>query len=69
MDNGQFLQELGRRIRVVRKPQGITLDRLSELTGIARDNLSHIEYRGKNAHILTLKAIADCLGVDGKELL
>ena len=69
MEDGIFLKELGSKIRATRKARNLTLTHVSEATKIDRCNLTHLELRGKNAHILTIKAIADCLGVPMEELL
>jgi len=69
MRNDIFLIEMGKKIRERRKAQKISLQKLSEVTGIDLSNLSFLERGQRNCHILSLKSIADCLNLNIKELL
>lgn len=69
MKNNLFLIEVGNRIKTIRKKKGITVTAIFNITGIARDNLHRIESSKKNFHILTIKSIAEAIGVDLKELI
>ena len=69
MTNDIFLKEMGRNVKAARKAQKISLERMGELTGINMSNLSFLESGRRNAHILTLKSIADVLTIDVKEFL
>jgi transcriptional regulator with XRE-family HTH domain len=69
MRNDLFLIEVGNRIKTIRKKKGITVTAIFNITGIARDNLHRIESGKKNFHILTIKSIAEAMGLDVKELL
>lgn len=69
MSNQEFLIQLGSKIRAARKEKGITLQELCEATEIARDNLSLVERGKRNPHIISLKIIAEKLGVDIKDLV
>jgi len=69
MDNNKFLIEMGNKIRAARKAKNITLQEMSVATNIARDNLSIVERGLRNCHILSLKSMADVLGMDVKDFL
>jgi len=69
MKEAQYLTKVGKRIRAIRQSKNISIEKMHEITGIAASNLSHIEFRGKNMHLLTLKQIADVLGCDVKDFL
>ncbi len=69
MSNDIFLIEMGQKIRIARKAKGMTLDTMTGLTNVARDNLSIVERGKRNCHILSLKSIADVLGMDIKDFL
>lgn len=69
MENGLYLKELGANIRALRKARKMSLKELSEATKINRVSLTHLELGYKNSHILTLKVIAESLGVDVRVLL
>jgi len=69
MENDKFLIEMGLKIRTARKSKKVTLDTMSELTKLAKDNLSILERGRRNCHILSLKSIADVLGMDVKDFL
>ena len=69
MSNGQFLKEMGSKIKAARKAQKISLPQMSKLCKTDMSNLWFIEEGRRNTHILTLKAIADALGIDVKEFI
>ena len=60
---------IGKRIRGARKAQGLTQERLAELSGIEPSNISHIERAATKLSLPTLVAIANSLGVTTDELL
>ncbi len=68
-NNGQFLKSLGRKVKLARVSKGMTLAKLSELTGMHGASIGIIENGKVNVHILNLKAIADILEVDVKDFL
>lgn len=68
MEDNLFLKEMGARIREIRLKRGMTLTELSQITKIDRCNLTHVELRGKNCYLLTIKAIAKALDIDIREL-
>ena len=69
MRNEPFLKDVGMKIRQARKEKNISLRQLTVLTGMYKASLSEIENGLRDSHILTLKHIADCIGVDLKEFL
>ena len=56
-------------LRVLRESQGLTLDDLSRLTGIASSNLSQIETGKTDPRWSTVMRILDALRIDPSELL
>jgi len=61
-----YLKNMGVKIKALRKAKRLSLEAMGELTGIGMSNLWFIENGRRNTHILTLKSIADVLGVDVK---
>ena len=64
-----FLKEIGKRMRSIRTSQRISIAEMHRITGLAESNITHIEKWGRDAHVLTLKKIADVLKVEVKEFL
>jgi transcriptional regulator with XRE-family HTH domain len=52
-----------------RKANKMTLQQLSDLSGINISNLWFLENGQRNAHIISLKSIADVLKVDVREFI
>ena len=69
MTHGQFLKEVGLKVRAVRKSKKITLEAMAKLCGTNITQLSFIENGKCNWHILTLKNIANVFNIDIKQLL
>ena len=69
MRDNLYLKEMGRKIKAARQAKGIYLRDLAPLCNIHYSALCEIETGKRNSHILTLKSIADNLGVDVKEFL
>lgn len=69
MDNGAYLKQIGKKIKSIRKANKISLPKLSKMCNTDMSNLWFVEQGERNAHILTLKSIADALKIDVKELL
>ena len=65
----EFLNTVGKNIRMHRKAKKMTLQQMSKEVGIHITGLSFIERGKSDCHILSLLRIADCLEVDVKELL
>lgn len=64
-----YLVDVGKRIAETRKLRGVSQEKLCEKLVIKANALSRIETGQKNFHIMTLKSIADALGVDVKYFL
>lgn len=69
MNNEQFLKSMGAKIKARRKELKMGLPTLSALCKTDMSNLWFIENGERNTHILTLKSIADVLGVNVKDFL
>lgn len=69
MENDTFLLEMGQKIRAARKAKKIPIDKMAVLTKIDMSNLSFLERGMRNCHVLSLKSIADVLGMDVKDFL
>ena len=69
MSNDIYLKEMGQKIRIARKAKKIPINEMAVLTKIDMANLSFLERGMRNCHILSLKSIADVLGMDVKEFL
>lgn len=69
MRNGIFLKQVGNKVKALRKSRGITIRKLGEMCDMDFSNLSRFENGQKDVHILTLKHIADTLGVSVSDLL
>lgn len=62
-------EQFGKRLRQVRKDRMLTQERLAELAGLSKDQISCLE-RGKSSTSLDRLAIlAEILGVPAKDLL
>jgi transcriptional regulator with XRE-family HTH domain len=69
MRNDVYLKEMGKKVKAFRKDKKLSLEALGKLSGIDLSNLWFLENGRRNAHILTLKAIADVLEVDVKDFI
>lgn len=69
MTDQEFLNKLGARIAEVRKEKGMSQMDLGSKIDMEKSNLSAIENGRQNPSALTLKRIADALGVEVKEFL
>ena len=69
MTNDTYLKEMGKKIKALRKSKRITLEEMSKLSSIDMSNLWFVENGRRNAHILTLKNIADVLQLDVKDFI
>lgn len=61
-------QVLGKRVRSIRRKNGITLDQLAEATGLNKGYLSRIESGEKTPSIATLLKLAEALEVSTGQL-
>jgi len=62
-------ETLGRKLRDARRAAGLTQARLSELTGLAQDHISHIERGQISVGVDTIDLLARHLGLDPSDLL
>lgn len=69
MNEGEYLKEMGRKIKSIRNKKKISLRELGKLCNLDYGSICRIEKGQMNSHILTLKNIADKLGVDVKSFL
>jgi transcriptional regulator with XRE-family HTH domain len=67
MRNDNFLIEMGAKIKSPRNAQNLSQRQLTEMCNLDAGSFWRIEVGQKNSHILTLKNIADKLGVDVKD--
>ena len=63
-----FLQQVGLRIRTIRKERGFTLADLGDNIGLDKSNTHRLE-QGKNITLITLIKIAAFLGVHPKDII
>lgn len=61
---------VGRRIRILRQEQGLTIKKLAEKAGMSRSYLSQLELEGvENPTIKTVRKIAEALDITASELM
>lgn len=64
MESSEYLQKIGANITRIRKEKGLTSNELGLLCEIEKSNLIPIEKGRINVTVVTLKRIADALGVE-----
>lgn len=69
MSEKEFLKMVGAKIRKARLTQRISMEKLAGKSGITFSCLSQIENGHTNFRICTVRAVAETLNVDLKELL
>lgn len=69
MRNDIYLKEMGKKIKAMRKSKKMSLEELGSKTGFHLTSIWFIENGKSDVHILTLKSIADSLGVDLKDFI
>ena len=57
-------EEIGRRIRVLRKERGLTQGELGAVVGLMRSSMSNVEAGRQRIPLHALIALAQCLGTD-----
>lgn len=62
------MTEIGNKIKELRKQRKLTLDKLAEMTGVAKATLSRIENGVVGGNIETVRKIAESLGVGLEDL-
>ncbi|GAA3261376.1 helix-turn-helix domain-containing protein [Nonomuraea helvata] len=69
LSSGLSMAELGQRIRSGRRARGLTVERLSALSGISRSMVSEVERGAKTPTVLVLDRLATALGTSIARLL
>lgn len=69
MNNGEYLIEIGKKIRAIRKAKGIPIQKAAPMAETYKSCLSDIENGKMNVKILQLKKLADLFEVDVKDFL
>lgn len=67
MTDEEFLVKMGKSIAKVRKERGFSQNAICDIINMEKPNLSAIENGRQNASSLTLKRIADAMGVEVAE--
>lgn len=62
------LKAFGRKIRAIRKEQGLSQEALAARANLDRSYLGHIERGEKNVTLTKIYQVADALGINPKEL-
>ena len=57
-------EEIGKKIRILRKTRGLTQEQLADKLNIKRATISNYEIGRRSPHIKELEAIAEALGVN-----
>lgn len=65
----KYLKALGKRLKRIRKEKDISTYDLSYESNVSRSQINAIERGDINTTICTLKALADALGLEVKDLL
>ena len=68
MQEKDFLKKIGRRIRLLRKSQGLSQEELAELTELHPTYIGEIERATVNASIISFKKIAKALNITLSEV-
>lgn len=69
MEHGQYLIEMGKKIREIRRAKGIPIQKAAPMADTYKSCLSDIENGKMNVKIIQLKKLADLLGVNVKDFL
>lgn len=69
MNDTEFLKSTGAKLKRMRKASGVTMKDIHEAGITTAYNVCQIENGRRNVRLLTLKKIADLIGVDIKSLL
>ncbi len=69
MKDGLFLIEMGAKIKARRKELKISYPKMSKLCETDMSNYWFLEQGKRNPHILTIKRIAEVLGMELKDLI
>ncbi len=69
MTHKEYLKTIGMEFRIARIRQGLSSNDLSKITGMSPDSVLRLENGRSDAKILTMKRVADALGVSLKDIL
>jgi transcriptional regulator with XRE-family HTH domain len=69
MKDGMFLITMGKKMKAIREEKKISLRQLGKMCELDYSSISRIECGQHSSRVLTLKIIADKLGVDVKDFL
>lgn len=69
MTHTEFLKHIGMELRVARVRRNMTSPKLAKITGISVSAIIKIENGQSDVRILTLKRLAEALGVSLKDVL
>ena len=64
-----FLKQIGNKVYKIRTAKNMTQEELCDKAGIFRSQLTRVERGNLNITMKTLKALADALEINPKELL
>jgi transcriptional regulator with XRE-family HTH domain len=59
----------GQRLRQLRVEKALSLRALGERTGVAYDTINNLELGQRPARLVTIRKLAEALGVEPKELM
>lgn len=63
-----ILKTFGARVRLLRQAQGLSQEKLAELSGLHRTYISSIELGARNVSLKNIHALADALGISVEDL-
>ena len=63
------LHQFGGKLRVVRRKQGVSQEKLAELAGLHRTYVSSVERGERNVSLLNIEKLAVALGVSLRTLM
>ncbi len=67
--NGRFLRVDGQKLKRLRRERAVSLRELGTRSGVAFDTIGRLELEKQDAQPRTLRALAEALGVETKELM
>lgn len=69
MDNKEFLKQIGLKLKCQRIMKELTIQDVSDKTGLSRVAIQDIEKGKSNFHVITLKIIVETLGFNVIDIL
>ncbi len=67
--NGRFLRVDGRKLKRLRRERALSLRALGARSDVAFDTIGRLELEKQDAQPRTVRALAEALGVEPKELM